>query len=321
MSARAVANSYAEEHGLEFLAKGVLQFAAPTLGGTNRCVNAIRGAIGNGPSGILCQRVGASVGGTAGGIPSAQYEIAGLGDAIEGLWVRRSGRSLWNRVAVPRGHTELMLPSEALMARYRVAIASARDEAAARRLLSGDFVAWLVDGVPERGRLWVGATFELSKGVLFIRGPIDAYRNTEKLDAFAGAAARIATEVAALAGVPAPSNLVASHVWACAICGGAAGSIALNDSGEVRRECFTSVITTRLPDAATSELRAALAAGDAASLYDLDPELASWWCPECQKSYCGDHWVRWDVFDEDDPNWHDSIRGRCPDGHERMLED
>jgi hypothetical protein len=29
--------------------------------------------------------------------------------------------------------------------------------------------------------------------------------------------------------------------------------------------------------------------------------------------------VRWSVFDDD--GWHDSIRGRCPHGHERMLED
>ena len=38
-------------------------------------------------------------------------------------------------------------------------------------------------------------------------------------------------------------------------------------------------------------------------------------------SYCGAHWARWDVFDQGDPAHHDSIRGRCPVGHERMLED
>jgi hypothetical protein len=42
-------------------------------------------------------------------------------------------------------------------------------------------------------------------------------------------------------------------------------------------------------------------------------------CPVCDKCYCGTHWKRWDVFDDD--GWHDSIRGACPEGHERMLED
>jgi hypothetical protein len=280
-------------------------------------VNAIRGTIGNGPPGILCERVGLR--GPA--IPSAQYEISGLGDAIDRLWVRRSTRSIWNRVALPRGNRELMLPNEAFKARYRVAIASARDEDAARRLLSGDFAAWLIDEVPERSPLWVGANFELSGGVLFIRGPIDAYSSAERLDAFAGAAARIATAVSTLASGPTAASSVASHTWACEICGSAAGSIAVNESGDVRRERFTSVITTHLPDPATGELRPALTAGDAAAIYDLDSELAAWWCPECKKSYCGDHWLRWDLFDEDDPSWHDSIRGRCPEGHERMLED
>lgn len=26
-------------------------------------------------------------------------------------------------------------------------------------------------------------------------------------------------------------------------------------------------------------------------------------------------------LDEEMPDWHDSVRGRCPHGHERMLED
>jgi hypothetical protein len=115
------------------------------------------------------------------------------------------------------------------------------------------------------------------------------------------------------------------RIWAnaetCEICGGTAGSIALDESGELRRESFTGVITARLPDTATGQLRAALITGDAAAVYDLDPDLAPWWCPEWSYAYCGDHWVHWDVFDEDDPNWHDSIRGRCPEGNERILED
>jgi hypothetical protein len=114
---------------------------------------------------------------------------------------------------------------------------------------------------------------------------------------------------------------VVSHAWACATCGGSAGSIRLDDDGETRREASTGALTRRFTDPGIGKLRAALAAGDAAAVHALDPELAPWWCPVCGTSYCGDHWAHWDVFDEDDPTWHDSIRGRCPEGHERMLED
>ena len=100
--------------------------------------------------------------------------------------------------------------------------------------------------------------------------------------------------------------------FACSVCGAAAGSIEVGAT-ELRRESFTSVLTQRL------DARAAAAAGDAAALFALDPELAPFYCPECRAVYCGDHWERWDVFDDD--GWHDSIRGRCPRGHERLLED
>lgn len=66
---------------------------------------------------------------------------------------------------------------------------------------------------------------------------------------------------------------------------------------------------------------AALAAGDVARLFALEPEYAPFYCPPSNASYCADRWDRWDVFDDEMPDWHDSIRGRCPRGHERMLDD
>ncbi len=54
-------------------------------------------------------------------------------------------------------------------------------------------------------------------------------------------------------------------------------------------------------------------------LYDFDHELNPWYCPECERMYAGKLWKPYDVFDDD--GWHDSIRGRCPKGHDRMLED
>jgi hypothetical protein len=287
MNARAIAEKLraAARHGVS--PKEVLPFRPPSLGGSARCVTAIRGAVADGSTGVVCQLVALR----GPGLPAAQYEVSGLGDVIEGLWVRTSGRNVWTRVALPRGYSELMLPSEAFTGRHRVAIASDRDEDCARRLLSSDFLAWLADVALDGGRLDVGTSFEIWHGVLFVRGPIDAFKSPEKLDAFAAAAARIATEVAAVARSPAPVSLAVSHAWACDICGGVAGSIALGEHGQVRRESFTSQLTRRLADAAAGRLRAALAAGDATAVYELDPELAVV-VPGVPRAYCGDHWRR-----------------------------
>jgi hypothetical protein len=100
----------------------------------------------------------------------------------------------------------------------------------------------------------------------------------------------------------------------CVVCGREAGTIELRGD-ELRRESFTGVLTQRASPEAREQL------GDPAALYALDPELVPFYCPPCGASYCSDHWERRDVFDDDAPDWHDSIRGRCPRGHERMLED
>jgi hypothetical protein len=100
----------------------------------------------------------------------------------------------------------------------------------------------------------------------------------------------------------------------CKTCREPAGKLSA-DGDQVRRESFTGTLTQAL----TPAVRDAL--GDAAGLYALDPELTPFYCPRCDASYCGEHWVRWDVFDDDEPTWRDSIRGTCPQGHERMLED
>jgi hypothetical protein len=82
--------------------------------------------------------------------------------------------------------------------------------------------------------------------------------------------------------------------------------------GEFRRETFTGTLTQ--PE--TAPVRSALA--DAAALYALDFELAPFYCADCRHTYCGDHWQREDVFDGD---FHEGIRGTCPEGHTRLLED
>jgi hypothetical protein len=101
-------------------------------------------------------------------------------------------------------------------------------------------------------------------------------------------------------------------VHSCELCNQQAAELTC-ENGELRRETFTGTLTQ--PE--TPAVRAAIA--DAAALYALDPELAPFFCPECRRTYCGDHWETRDVFDDD--GFHDSIRGTCPEGHERMLED
>jgi len=63
---------------------------------------------------------------------------------------------------------------------------------------------------------------------------------------------------------------------------------------------------------------AALGAGNARALHALDSEFVPFWCPRCGASFCGQHWVTWDLFDD---GFFDEKRGRCPAGHERRLFD
>ncbi len=110
--------------------------------------------------------------------------------------------------------------------------------------------------------------------------------------------------------------------FGCSLCEANAGSIELDSrSGPatVRRASFTSVLTQQFDMERATLIRAALDGHDSAAIYDVDPELAPWWCPTCVAPFCGDHWQRWDAFDDD--GWHGCIRGNCPNGHERMLED
>ncbi|MGH2942233.1 MAG: hypothetical protein ACRDLN_05620 [Solirubrobacteraceae bacterium] len=118
--------------------------------------------------------------------------------------------------------------------------------------------------------------------------------------------------------------LTSEAVFRCGICDAQAGSVRLQGTSaraEIRRESFIGVILRTVEPALYNPLRAALAEDDARRLFEIDVELTPFYCPSCDTAYCGTHWERWDVWDDDHPDWHDAIRGRCPRGHERMLED
>jgi hypothetical protein len=125
----------------------------------------------------------------------------------------------------------------------------------------------------------------------------------------------------AKASLPAPRPALAERRFDCEVCGRAAGVLRLFAGNGMERCSFTSVMGggNAVGPEDFAKLRSIIETGDLDTLYSHDRELASFYCTECRACYCQGHWNPWDVFDED--GWHDSIRGRCPKGHERMLED
>ena len=121
---------------------------------------------------------------------------------------------------------------------------------------------------------------------------------------------------------PSMGPVAAVHRFECRRCDASAGVVELfgaADDATIVRSSFSSRLTGRVAAEKFDTVRRAIAAGDAGALHAVDQDYASFYCPQCAASYCGEHWLRWDVFDDDD--WHDSVRGLCPERHERMLED
>jgi hypothetical protein len=67
-----------------------------------------------------------------------------------------------------------------------------------------------------------------------------------------------------------------------------------------------------------SKLASAVGSGDPVALFSANQEYAPFWCPTCAASYCGDCW--W-ITEEMDEGFYDYTSGRCPAGHERILDD
>jgi hypothetical protein len=84
---------------------------------------------------------------------------------------------------------------------------------------------------------------------------------------------------------------------------------------------LTTFLGSMSPPISDEELGGVLAQlerGDAKPFYDRDHELAPFWCPRCQQSYCSVHWRRETLFDD---GFFDEIVGLCPEGHRRQLWD
>lgn len=111
----------------------------------------------------------------------------------------------------------------------------------------------------------------------------------------------------------------------CFLCTQTAGVVEVQrrrQDFQVVRRAFTSTLTQPVGAGLASLLLDALAdPTPAPRIFALGLEFAPFYCPECRTSFCGIHWMASVLHDEDFEPWVDSIRGRCPFDHERMLED
>ena len=119
-----------------------------------------------------------------------------------------------------------------------------------------------------------------------------------------------------------------SRAYRCDVCGDDAGQVVLQffrgyDDVTVVVDGLIGQMTTWLSPPKIAPVETALAGGTPLALYELDREWASFYCPDCKKSYCRKHWDTEVVYD-DDPEmrgWYDCTYGTCPAGHRRMVDD
>ena len=117
---------------------------------------------------------------------------------------------------------------------------------------------------------------------------------------------------------------IISQRFDCAICDKEAATISLFGSESGATCTVYGFIGEMRAGVALSEFKdvlGALKTKDVVSLFAIDFEFAPFYCPKCKVSYCKNHWSYWFVDDEELPHMYDCTKGRCPEGHERMLID
>ena len=116
--------------------------------------------------------------------------------------------------------------------------------------------------------------------------------------------------------------MTCSHRTKIVIDGRHEGEITISEDEQrcvLKRSGFISELTVYICKSKVGHIARLLTKQNWAALHDFDLELLPWYCPKCDILYPARSWHTWDVFDDD--GWHDQVRGRCPQGHERMLED
>lgn len=109
----------------------------------------------------------------------------------------------------------------------------------------------------------------------------------------------------------------------CAVCGALAAALSLDAEGVYAHTHYMGAITERASADDRSALALAIAAVDPGAIHALNKLWAPFYCPECEKVYCGDHWrVEMQFEDEEGlPGWYDCAYGTCPNGHRRLIDD
>lgn len=113
-------------------------------------------------------------------------------------------------------------------------------------------------------------------------------------------------------------GILAERQFVCGACGGHAGSVMLLAEAIIS-ESFVCLRERAIGAGDAGDLRQIVDTGDLRALHEFDKECAPSYCPECDACYCGEHWERWDEYE--DGGWYDCTMGRCPRGHARMLDD
>jgi predicted RNA-binding Zn-ribbon protein involved in translation (DUF1610 family) len=84
---------------------------------------------------------------------------------------------------------------------------------------------------------------------------------------------------------------------------------------------FEGQLVAMIPRGAKRGIWSAVQKADPRAIWRIHDLWAPFYCPECGKSYCQQHWTMSVKFADDYPGWYEETSGRCPNGHTRLLDD
>lgn len=111
--------------------------------------------------------------------------------------------------------------------------------------------------------------------------------------------------------------------FACAGCGVVAATLSVQDAGHTvyDRPWYQLKFLGESTGIAPAGLVELLAGRDEVDPFDvgrLAGDLGAFCCAGCGLNFCAKCWATWIEFDE---GFYDCTRGRCPSGHEQLLDD
>ena len=144
-------------------------------------------------------------------------------------------------------------------------------------------------------------------------------------------------------------NDAVSATFSCAVCGESAATVSLfTEQRTLPRPLaeIAAVVSEAVPDAVPAGtilisgfftctagpvspgqvplVRDALERADPEALYAADRTSALFYCPQCGRCYCSEHWTLAGELPDDDPfkgsYWASLAQGDCPNGHFHLLE-